>query len=60
MRQVAEARLGLRPGEARLALLGALFFYALLASYYLLRPLRDAYGAADPDDLPHLFLGTFA
>ncbi|MEL6430273.1 MAG: MFS transporter [Planctomycetota bacterium] len=60
MRQVAEARLGLHPGEGRLALLGALFFYALLAAYYLLRPLRDSYGAADPDELPRLFLGTFA
>ncbi len=50
----------IRPGEGRPLLLAMAFFFTLLCSYYLLRPLRDAYGAADPERLRWLFLGTFA
>lgn len=50
----------IRAGEGRPLLLAMGFFFALLSSYYLLRPLRDAYGAERPDDLRWLFLGTFA
>ena len=35
------AWLGVQPGERRSLLLSALLFCVLLASYYLLRPLRD-------------------
>lgn len=61
---VEEVRRGggraLAPGEGPVAVVAAFFFFAFMASYYLLRPLRDAYGAARPDDLRYLFLGTFA
>ncbi len=49
----------IRPGEGKPLLLAMAFFFTLLCSYYLLRPLRDAYGAADPERLRWLFLGTF-
>ncbi|MFT7076696.1 MAG: AAA family ATP:ADP antiporter, partial [Planctomycetota bacterium] len=50
----------IQPGEGKSLLLAMAFFFTLLCSYYLLRPLRDAYGSADPDRLRWLFLGTFA
>jgi AAA family ATP:ADP antiporter len=34
-----------RPGEARRLVLSVTYFFLLLASYYLIRPLRDAFGA---------------
>ncbi|MEM8710333.1 MAG: hypothetical protein AAGG01_05235 [Planctomycetota bacterium] len=50
----------IQPGEGRALLLAMAYFFALLASYYLLRPLRDAYGSVDPGRLRWLFLGTLA
>ncbi|QDV07418.1 Major Facilitator Superfamily protein [Planctomycetes bacterium Poly30] len=47
-------------GEGKPLLLAMAFFFALLGSYYLLRPVRDAYGSSDPDRLRWLFVGTFA
>ena len=44
-RAAAAARAGLGPGEARRLLLSAGYFGLLLASYYMIRPLRDAVGA---------------
>ncbi|MDR2561522.1 MAG: MFS transporter [Holophagales bacterium] len=43
----------LRPGEDRKALLSALYFFLLLMSYYLLRPLRETFGISrGADKLP--------
>jgi len=43
----------LRPGEGRKALLCALYFFLLLMSYYLLRPLRETFGISrGADKLP--------
>ncbi len=36
--------LSIRPGELRATLLSALYFFFLLASYYVLRPIRDEMG----------------
>lgn len=46
--------------ERPVALRSALFFFGLMASYYMVRSLRDAVGASRPDELRFLFLGTFA
>lgn len=47
----------LRPGEGRLALLGAVQFFLLMFAYFMLRPLRDAMGVAGGvDRLSTLFL----
>lgn len=49
----------LREGEWRAALLSAAYFFCLLCSYYVIRPLREAMGiAGSVDDLPWLYLGT--
>jgi len=48
------------PGEGRSVVFSALYFLLLLASYYLLRPLRDEMGIrAGVDQLQWLFSATF-
>lgn len=53
-------RLGnMEPGEERATLLAALYFFFALASYFILRAMRDAVGvAAGTGNLPWLFTGT--
>lgn len=53
-------RLGtIEPGEGRVAFRAALYFFFVLASYYILRPVRDQVGvAAGVRTLPWLFTGT--
>lgn len=49
-----------QPGEERAVGLAFLYFFLLLCSYYLLRPLRDAMAAsAGLNYLPWLFTATF-
>lgn len=51
---------GVGPGEAAPALWSFGYFFCLLSSYYLLRPVRDALAAGrGTDHLPWLFTGTF-
>ena len=50
-----------RPGEGRVLALATTYFFLLLFSYYLLRPLREAFGIArGADRLPWLMTGTMA
>jgi len=56
----ARRLLGARPGEERAVLLAFAYFFLLLCSYYLLRPVRDAMAAnAGLARLPELFTYTF-
>ena len=49
-----------RAGEGGALLLSFAYFFLLLCSYYILRPLRDAWGIeGGTDDLPWLFTATF-
>jgi ATP:ADP antiporter, AAA family len=49
-----------RPGEVGALLLSFAYFFLLLCSYYILRPIRDAWGIeGGTDKLPWLFTGTF-
>lgn len=49
----------LEPGEAAPMLLSGLYFFLLLLSYYLLRPMREAFGVArGADSLPWLMTAT--
>jgi ATP:ADP antiporter, AAA family len=48
------------PGEVKAVLLAFAYFFFLLSSYYILRPLRDETGiSGGVDKLPWLFSGTF-
>ncbi|MCP5068533.1 MAG: MFS transporter, partial [bacterium] len=50
-----------RPGEGPLVFASGLYFFVLLGSYFLLRPLREQFGIRDDlARLPLLFLGTLA
>ena len=49
----------IEPGEMRAAMLAFTFFFFILASYFILRSIRDAIGvAAGTAKLPWLFTGT--
>lgn len=51
--------LPLQPGEGRAVLTSAAYFFFLLLGYYLLRPLREAFGIAKgADKLPLVWTGT--
>ena len=51
----------LKHGEGRLLFLATGYFFFLLFSYYLLRPMREAFGIArGADKLPWLMTGTMA
>lgn len=51
---------GARPGETGAILWSFAYFFCILSSYYVLRPLRDEMGAASGvARLPWLFTGTF-
>ena len=49
----------IQPSEVRAVLLSTTYFFLILSSYYILRPIRDEMGAAGGvDQLPWLFTGT--
>src|SRR5277367_1507769 len=49
-----------RPGESAALLWSFAYFFVLLASYYILRPVRDQMGiAGGVKNLPNLFTVTF-
>jgi len=57
---LARSLLGARPGEERAVVIAFVYFFLLLSSYYLLRPVRDAMAAhAGLGRLPELFTYTF-
>ena len=48
------------PGELAVLIWSFLYFFALLCSYYIIRPMRDEMGiAGGVDNLQWLFTGTF-
>lgn len=64
MERTLSAKLGrlihAEPGEVKAVLWSFAYFFFLLSSYYILRPLRDETGVAGGvDKLPWLFSGTF-
>ena len=57
---LARSLLGARTGEERAVVIAFVYFFLLLSSYYLLRPVRDAMAAhAGLGRLPELFTYTF-
>ncbi len=57
---VLERITGIRPGEGRIVLTAFDYFFFLMASYFILRPLRDTMGTVwGVAHLQELFTGTF-
>src|SRR3954454_2853649 len=49
----------IEPGEVRALAWSWLYFFSILSSYYVIRPIRDEIGAAGGvEKLPWLFMGT--
>lgn len=44
-----------RPGETRALFLSAAYFFFVLSSYYILRPIRDAMGSGELENVPYMF-----
>ncbi len=44
-----------QPGESRAMFLSAAYFFFVLSSYYILRPLRDAMGSSELENVPYMF-----
>jgi AAA family ATP:ADP antiporter len=58
--RLLERTVRLRPGETGAALWSFTYFFCLLCSYYVLRPVREEMGVAGGvERLPWLFTGTF-
>lgn len=58
---VVQTLAGVRRDERGVLALAALYFFLVMASYFILRPIRDQMGlAGGVDNLPWLFTGTLA
>ncbi|MCB1611307.1 MAG: MFS transporter, partial [Xanthomonadales bacterium] len=56
---VLQTLMKVRPEERRVLALSALYFFLVMASYFILRPIRDQMGVAGGvRNLPWLFTGT--
>jgi ATP:ADP antiporter, AAA family len=44
-----------RPGETKAMFLSAAYFFFVLSSYYILRPIRDAMGSGELENVPYMF-----
>lgn len=59
-KRLLERAAGIRPGEDGAALWSFAYFFCLLCSYYILRPVRDEMGVAEGvERLPWFFTATF-
>jgi hypothetical protein len=53
------AAVDVRPEELRGLFLGFTYYFLILSSYYVIRPIRDEFGAAGGvENLPWMFTGT--
>ncbi len=60
MRQRLRQIVAVEPGEMRALVWAFIYFFALLCSYYIIRPMRDEMGiAGGVDQLQWMFTGTF-
>ena len=58
--QFASRALGVQPGEFSAAAWSFAYFFCVLGSYYMLRPVREAMAVqSGPETIPYLFAGTF-
>ncbi len=60
MHQRVSQLLSIAPGEGRVLIYSFIYFFCLLCSYYIIRPMRDEMGiAGGVDQLQWMFTGTF-
>jgi AAA family ATP:ADP antiporter len=56
LRRIVDAE----PGEARALLLSSAYFFFILSSYYILRPIRDAMGSSEMENVPYMVTAGLA
>ena len=57
--QVLRVAVDVKPNEIRALFLSFIYYFLILSSYYVIRPIRDEFGAASGvENLPWLFTGT--
>ena len=58
MNRILKPFVDVKPNEIRALWLGFLFFFLILAGYYITKPIRDSIGASNMDALPWMFTAT--
>src|ERR1043165_2080795 len=58
MKRLFSKIVDVKPNEIRALWLGFLFFFLILAAYYITKPIRDSIGASNMDALPWMFTAT--
>ena len=58
MERIFQKIVDVRPNEVRALWLGFVFFFLILAGYYITKPIRDSIGASNMDALPWMFTAT--
>lgn len=57
--QILRVAVDVKPNELRALFLGFIYYFLILSSYYVIRPIRDEFGTASGvENLPWLFTGT--
>jgi AAA family ATP:ADP antiporter len=56
--QLLRVAVDVKPNEIRALFLSFIYYFLILSSYYVIRPIRDEFGAASFEDLPLMFTGT--
>lgn len=57
--RILKKAVDVRPVEVRALVLGFVYYFLILSSYYVIRPIRDDFGAAGGvENLPWMFTGT--
>jgi len=57
--QLLRVAVDVKPNEIRALFLSFIYYFLILSSYYVIRPIRDEFGAASGvENLPWLFTGT--
>lgn len=56
--QLLRVAVDVKPNEIRALFLAFIYYFLILSSYYVIRPIRDEFGAASFEDLPLMFTGT--
>ena len=60
LQRLLQRTINLKPGEGRAVFWSFIYFFLLLSSYYILRPIRDEMGVTvGVDQMQWLFTGTF-